>query len=68
MQTLNVNEVCQVRVNSRNLGFTQTWENNTKSPCVKEKRNMTPLFWVDLTFEWYEDDMVFRVFIVITFV
>ena len=29
---------------------------------------MTPLFWVDLTFEWYEDDMVFRVFIVIIFV
>ena len=29
---------------------------------------MTSLFWVDLTFEWYEDDMVFRVFIVIIFV
>ena len=57
MQTLNVNEVCQVRVNSRILGFSQTWENNTKSPCAKQKRNMTPLFWVDLTFEWYEDDM-----------
>ena len=27
---------------------------------IKEKRNMTPLFWVDLTFKWYEDDMVFR--------
>ena len=26
---------------------------------------MTPLLWVDLTFEWYKDDMVFRVFIVI---
>ena len=80
MQTLNVNEVCWVRVNSRNLGhtqtwfhsrnlgLTQTWENNTKSPCAKQKTNVTPLFWVDLTFEWYEDDMVFRVFIVIIFV
>ena len=29
VQTLNVNQVCQVRVNSGNLGFTQTWENNT---------------------------------------
>ena len=26
---------------------------------------MTTLFWVDLTFQWYEDDMIFRVFIVI---
>ena len=68
MQTLNVNEVCHVRVNSRNLGFTQTWENNTNSICVKQKRNMTPLFWVDVTFELYEDDMVFCVFIAIIFV
>ena len=68
MQTLNVNEACQVRVNSRNLGFTQTWENNTKSPFAKQKRNMTLLFWVDLNFEWYEDDMIFRVFLVIIFV
>ena len=57
MQTLNVNEVCHVRVNSRNLGFAKAWENNTECPCAKQKRNMTPLFWVDLTFEWYEDDM-----------
>ena len=64
MQTLNVDEVGQVRVNSRNLGFTQTWENNTKSPCPEQKRNMTPLFSVDLTFEWYANDMVSRVFIV----
>ena len=28
-QTLNDDEVCQVRVNSRNFGFTQTWKNNT---------------------------------------
>ena len=68
MKTLNVNEVCQVRVNSRNLGFIQTWENNTKSPCSKQKRNMTPLFWVDLIFECYKDDMVFRVFIVVILV
>ena len=37
MQTLNVNDFYQVRVNSWNLGFTQTWENNPKSPWVKEK-------------------------------
>ena len=64
MQTLNVNEVCQVRVNSRNLSF------NGKM-IIKfhvAKRNVTPSFWVDLTFEWYEDAMVFRVFFVIIFV
>ena len=37
-------------------------------PCANQKRNVTPLFWVDLTFEWYEDVMVFRVFIVVIFV
>ena len=37
MQTLNVNEVCQVKVNSRNLSFTQAWENDNKIPCAKEK-------------------------------
>ena len=43
--------------------------NNSKaSPCPKQKRNMTPLFRVDLTFEYYEDVMVFRVFVVIIFV
>ena len=57
MQTLNVDEVFQVRVNSRMFNFTQTWENNTKSH--KQKRNMTPFSWIDLTFEWYEDHMVF---------
>ena len=44
MQTLNVNEVCQVRGNSRNLGLIQTWENNTKSPSPEQKRNMIPFF------------------------
>ena len=39
MQTLNVDEVCQVRVKSRNFNFTQTLKNNTKSPCPKQKRN-----------------------------
>ena len=38
MLTLSVDEVCQVRVNSRNFGFPQTWENNTKSPCPPKKR------------------------------
>ena len=30
MLTFNVDEIRQVRVNSRNSGFTQRWENNTK--------------------------------------
>ena len=38
MQKLYVSEVCQIRVNSRNLGFTQTWENNAKTPCPKQKK------------------------------
>ena len=73
IHTLSVDEVCQVRVNSRNFGFTQTWKNDiyfslTKvNTCPKKKRNVTPLFWVDLTLEWYENDMVFCVFIVIIF-
>ena len=68
VQTLNVNEVCQVIVNYRNIGFNQIWENNTESPCAKQKRNVTPLFWVDLTFEWYEDVMGFCIFIAVIFV
>ena len=28
IHTLSVDEVCQIRVNSRNFGFTQTWEIN----------------------------------------
>ena len=31
----------------------------------QNKKNMIPLFWVDLAFEWYEDIMVFRVLIFI---
>ena len=38
-QTLKVDEVCQVRVNSRKFDFTQTLKINTKSPCPKQKRN-----------------------------
>ena len=70
MQTLNAENVYQVSVDSRNFGFIQTWGNNIKvSPCSKQKGNVTPLFWVDLNFELYEDAMVlFRVFIVIIFV
>ena len=52
MQMLNVNEVSQVRVNSRNLGFTQTWENNTKSPCAKKKFNSLVLSRSDLWMVW----------------
>ena len=69
MQTLNADKFYKISVNSRNFGFIQTWGNNTKvSPCPKQKRNVTPLFLVDLTFEQYEDAMVFHVFIVIIFV
>ena len=40
MQTLNVDEVCQLRVNSRNFDFMQTWGNNTKVRVpAKEKYN-----------------------------
>ena len=42
----------QVRVNSRNLGFTQTWENNTKSPCAKEKCDSLFLSRSDLWMLW----------------
>ena len=52
MQTLNVNDVSQVRVNSRNLGFTQTWENNTKSPCAKEECDSLVLSRSDLWMIW----------------
>ena len=52
MQTLNADKFYKISVNSRNFGFIQTWGNNTKvSPCPKQKRNVTPLFLVDLTFE-----------------
>ena len=44
MQTLHVNKVCQLGVNSRNLGFTQTFENDAKRSLAKQKRNMTLLF------------------------
>ena len=39
---LNVDEVCQVRVNSRNFGFTQAWENNTKSPFRNKRETRLP--------------------------
>ena len=52
MQTVNINDVCQVRVNSRNLGFIQTWENNTKSPCAKEKCDFLVLSRSDLWMAW----------------
>ena len=52
MQTLKMNDVSQVRVNSRNLGFTETWENNTKSPCAKEKCDSLVLSRSDLWMVW----------------
>ena len=67
------------RVNSRNFGFTQTWENNITKVLLKllhvpnKRETWLPCFEIhskihsNVTFEWYEDDMVFRVFVVIIF-
>ena len=53
----------------KNFGFIQTWRCNTwlHDPSSltflpKHKKNKT-LSWVDLTFEWYDNAMVFLVFI-----
>ena len=50
--TLNVNDVCQARVNSRSLSFIQKWENNSKSPCAKEKCDSLALSRSDLWLVW----------------
>ena len=50
--TLNVNDVCQARVNSRSLSFIQKWENNSKSPCAKEKCDSLALSRSDLWMVW----------------
>ena len=42
MQTLNIDEFCQVRVNSSNFGFTQTWENNTKVHVPNKRKTLLP--------------------------
>ena len=67
------------RVNSRTFGFTQTWENNITKVLLKllhvpnKRETWLPCFEIhskihsNVTFEWYEDDMVFRVFVVIIF-
>ena len=60
MQMLNVDCVCQVRVIRKNFNFSQTWKYNTKFHDP-----WTPLFWADVTFELYEDTMVFGKFIFI---
>ena len=44
MQTLNIDEFCQVRVNSSNFGFTQTWENNTKVHVPNKRKTLLPCF------------------------
>ena len=44
MQTLNVDEVCQVRVNRRNFGFIQTWGNNTKVNVPNKREMWLPCF------------------------
>ena len=35
------------------------------TPWPEKEKNRTPFSWVDLIFEWYEDAMVFHVFIFI---
>ena len=67
MKKLTLTKVGQVRVNSRNFGFTHILENNTSMAQAKEKHDCLVLS-RSLTFERYEDDMVFRVCIVINFV
>ena len=32
---------------------------------MRQDKNGVPLFWVELAFTWYEDAMIFRVFILI---
>ena len=51
MQTLIADKFDQVSVDSRNVGFFQTWEMILKQVCPKQKRNVTPLLSVDLNFE-----------------
>ena len=48
MQTFNIMDISQVRVNNRILGFTQILENNTKSPNVKKKFDSLVLSTSDL--------------------
>ena len=68
MQTLIANKFYQVGVDIRNVGFIQTWEIILKQVHVLNKREMWLPFWVDLTFEQYEDAIVFREFFVTIFV
>ena len=48
---------------SENFDLTQTWRYKYYTPWAKEEKNRTPLFWVEVTFEWYEGTIVFYVFI-----
>ena len=48
---------------SENFDLTQTWRYKYYTPWAKEEKNGTPLFWVEVTFEWYEGTIVFYVFI-----
>ena len=45
-------------------GCAPAWGYNTKFH-VLNKREVTPLFWVDLISEWYEDAMVFLISLVL---
>ena len=42
--------------------LSQTWRYNTNHYDQNTRKKRKPLFWVELTFEWYENSMVFRVF------
>ena len=54
--------LCLVRVNCKNFGSSKHGETILELR-FKQKKNVSPLFCVDMTFEWYEDVMVFHVFI-----
>ena len=45
-------------------GCAPAWGYNTELH-VPIKREVTPLFWVDLIFEWYEDAIVFLISLVL---
>ena len=49
----------------KNFDFTQTRRYNAKLHDTNGKKNGTPLFWIEVTFEWFEFAMVFCVFIFI---
>ena len=60
-------EFCEI---SKNTFFTeQLWmAASNYTPWPKQEKNETPLFWDEVTFEWYKHVMTFCVFVFIFFV